>query len=522
LLYGLYLYNDYNYFTLEKKKKILVVDDEADVLNTITLLLESEKYEIFKFSSGEEALLYIQENNIDIIISDINMGGINGVQLAKCALEIDPSVRIILISGFVSIIDQIKHFQMGIEKILTKPIDIQELITVIDSPSGIEVAPSCMAAIKVTSLLDLSHLAIDLYVQLTEEKFLKIFNAKQSIDRDRLEQFRAQGVVCLFAKKEDCFNLDLAFYVPTRVSILKTNRVLDFNVYYLSGEEYKKLIPAGSVLNADMLNIIKERNIKVLYIQDKEQPAYLKYLDESLAQYMENKEIPVEDKFHAAGNLVQSRVNEVYNNPTPANIQMLKLSQKHLIDFLKVNNESINDLLKLNEKDQGIHIHSSMVASLSYAILLKIMEIRGNKKEKDKIKALDEYIFESDDVKDIIFTGALLHDIGKSLQNTNGEDKNHSHPLDGYNKLTKLNAVHPKSLEIILQHEEFCDGSGFPSKLRKTNISFFAQVVILVNYFDKLRRHQNLGVAEAMTEIKKIPEKFNKHLIPILEQIVTK
>lgn len=509
---------------MKNKLKILVVDDEVDVLNTMTLMLETadDGHEIIPANSGAQALSYIQKHpDLDIIISDINMDGINGLQLAKMVKDINPTIRIILISGFISIIDQIKHFQMGIEKILNKPFTIDELTYIIDNPTDITPLPSTsMVPVKVDSLLHVPSLSIDLYVQLTEEKFIKIFHAKQKIDHNRLNHFIEQQVVFLYAKKDDYFNLNFVFYLPTRVSTLKTKRELNFDVYYLQGEEYKKLIPSGSIMNQEMLSIIKERKIKVLYITDKDNALFLDYLDETLSDYMISKENTVEDKLMASSELVQSRVQEVYLNPTNENIIALKTSQKHLMEFLKINNESIKDLLLINEKDQRLHVHSSMVASLSYAVLLKIISMRKHKEEKLKIRALDEYIFETDELKEIIFTGALLHDIGRSLSSEVLETSATNHPLLAYNKLESLNGLHAKSLEIILQHEEYCDGFGYPNKLRKTNISFFAQVVMLVNHFDKLRRNEKLEIKDALNEIKKTPDKFNKHLIPILELVV--
>jgi response regulator RpfG family c-di-GMP phosphodiesterase len=518
--------------------KILIVDDEIDVLNTVALLLESadSRYEITQVNNGKEAIEHIKlhQNVLDIIISDINMDEINGAQLARIVSELNPDIRIILMSGFISIIDQVEHFQLGIEKILTKPFEIDELVSIIENPTEKTNLPiTSMIPVKVDFLVDASKIPVDLYVKLASGKFLKMYHAKQKVDIARLKQFLSQNVFFLYAKQDEGLNLDMNSYVPARVSNFKTSRVLSFNVFYFQSDEYKKLIPSGSMLNNEMLKLIKDHHIKVLYILDKDQPLFLNYLDEILDEYMQNKNITTEDKFLSCAQLMQVRAQETYINPTSENIVSLKKSQKHFIDFLKDNNNSIKDLLKMNENDKGIHIHCSMVASLSYAVLLEIMAMRKDEVEKLTIRALDEYIFESDDVKEIIFTGALLHDVGKTILHisnaiTENVDKkselfklNLSHPQVAFDKLSALNVLHPKSLEIIIQHEEFCDGSGFPHKLKKTNISFFSQVVILVNYFDKLKCNNKLTNEQAIVEINKIPEKFNRHLIPILGRVVS-
>lgn len=365
--------------------KILLVDDEADVLETMGLMLEaSEKFNVTKLNTGPLALEHLKNNpDLDMIITDINMDGINGFQLAKVVNETNPKIRIVLISGFVSIIDQIKHFEMGIEKILTKPFDMQELVELIENPpEKVDYPISSMVQLKVETLLGAKLYPLDLYVKLAGEKFVKMFGAGHLVDHNRLKVFQSQGVNYLFAKKDDSYNLDLVLYVPARVSVLKSNRVLNFNVYYQNDSEYRKLIPNGSVLNNDMLKLIKDRNIKVLYVVDKEQPYFVNYLDQILEEYMSNKEISTEDKLLASSALIQSRVKEVYRNPTEDNILTLKKSQKHLIEFLKMDNNSIKELIKINESDKGLYIHTSMVASISYAVLLKIISMREDKEEK--------------------------------------------------------------------------------------------------------------------------------------------
>lgn len=529
----------YNRPYMNKKLKILLVDDEIDVLNTIGLLLTSDdpNIEIIQKDNGHDAINYITDNKdeLDIIISDINMDGINGAQLAKIVNGINPKIRIILMSGFISFIDQIKHFQLGIEKILTKPFEISELISIIENPVEIkECSVTSMIPVKIGTLVDTKKNPVDIFVQISDDKFIKMFHAKHDVDVKRLQQFLDQEVLFLYAKQEDGLNLELNLFVPVRLSTLKTKRNLSFSVYYLHDDDYKQLIPSGSVLNKEMLALIKDRNIKTLYISDKEQPLYLNYLDQTLDDFMQNKEVSSEDKLTTASRLMQARTKEIYLAPTNENIVSLKKSQKHFIDFLKSNSNSINDLLQINSQDKSIHIHCSVVAALSYALLLEIIKMRGDEDEKLKIRVLDEYIFESDDIKEIVFTGALLHDLGKSLLQItsfviSGDEVENEyfnvikkHPQAAYDKLKDYDSIHPKSLEIIIQHEEFCDGTGFPNKLKKTNISFFSQVVILVNYFDNLKRNQHMSSENAILAIKKTPEKFNRHLIPILERIILK
>lgn len=485
---------------------------------------------------GNDAIDLIRNNqdSFDIVISDISIPGTNGLILTKIVKELNPSIRVVLMSSFTFVIDQIKHFQIGVETILTKPFKIEELISVIKNPTTVNEVPLAnMIPVKIASLLYGIKTPTDLYVQLADEKYIKIFNAKQKIDARRLDQFRIQNIFHLYAIKEECFNLDLSLYLPTRLSNFKTNRVLNFNVFYLLEDEYRKLIPAGTMFNDRIQKIVKDYHIKTLYVADKDNYLFLDYLDEILNDYIKNKHVTADDKLATTASVVLARTHEVYLKPTRESIFNLQKSQKHLIDFLKDNhNEAIKNLIRLNDQSNGPYIHGSMVASLSYAILLEITAMRKNSEDQLKIRALDNYIFDSGEVKDILFIGALLHDLGKQILHINKISSNdiandveslkiiEKHPQVAFDTLSALKILHPKSLEIIIQHEEFCDGSGYPNKLKKTNISFFSQVVILANFFDNLKRKQKLNNEQAIDEIKKTPEKFNKYLILVLERVL--
>jgi len=64
-------------------KKILIVDDEELIIKTLTRLLEKEKYEVLVAKSGQDALAMVEEEDFDLIIADIRMPGINGVETVR-------------------------------------------------------------------------------------------------------------------------------------------------------------------------------------------------------------------------------------------------------------------------------------------------------------------------------------------------------------------------------------------------------------------------------------------------------
>ena len=108
--------------------RVLVVDDEADVRNGVRKIVESTGARVSVASSGEEALEHIGKNETKLVISDIRMRGMSGVELLKAILARKPETAVVLITGYGTIAQAVECLQMGARHFLTKPFDNDELI----------------------------------------------------------------------------------------------------------------------------------------------------------------------------------------------------------------------------------------------------------------------------------------------------------------------------------------------------------------------------------------------------------
>src|SRR5579863_1821000 len=79
--------------------KVLVVDDEASVVSTTAAVL-AEDYDVDTAQGGEEALASLDEKPIDILCTDLNMPGINGIELIRRARHAHPGIATVLVTGF--------------------------------------------------------------------------------------------------------------------------------------------------------------------------------------------------------------------------------------------------------------------------------------------------------------------------------------------------------------------------------------------------------------------------------------
>lgn len=110
-----------------KKENILVVDDNNDMLDLIQRQLKSFNYRTYKASSVNEAIEVLKTSDIDLLISDLNMPNINGIELLKYADEHYPTIPKLVISGIPSVYNVVNAMKSGALDYLTKPFTSDEL-----------------------------------------------------------------------------------------------------------------------------------------------------------------------------------------------------------------------------------------------------------------------------------------------------------------------------------------------------------------------------------------------------------
>jgi len=110
-----------------KKENILVVDDNTDMLDLVQRQLKAFNYRTYKASSVNEAIEVLKQCDIDLLISDLNMPDINGIELLKYADEHYPYIPKLVISGIPSVHNVVSAIKSGALDYLTKPFTSEEL-----------------------------------------------------------------------------------------------------------------------------------------------------------------------------------------------------------------------------------------------------------------------------------------------------------------------------------------------------------------------------------------------------------
>ena len=115
------------------KPRILIVDDEDRIRRILKLQLEREGYEIVLAESGEQAMNILEkEDELDALITDIKMPGVDGYQLLDYAVENRPDMPAIMLTGLVDIDTAVKVMKAGAFDFLVKPIQREDLLASVD------------------------------------------------------------------------------------------------------------------------------------------------------------------------------------------------------------------------------------------------------------------------------------------------------------------------------------------------------------------------------------------------------
>ena len=114
-----------------KKENILLVDDDIDILELLQRHLKSMNYHTYKAVSVKEALYILKDTEIDLLVTDINMPEIDGLELVKYVTEHYPDMPKLVVTGFPSAEDASKVIKHGATDYLTKPFTKVELETAV-------------------------------------------------------------------------------------------------------------------------------------------------------------------------------------------------------------------------------------------------------------------------------------------------------------------------------------------------------------------------------------------------------
>jgi two-component system, NtrC family, response regulator PilR len=116
---------------LQKKINILIVDDDRSIRDMMSIVLKKEGYAIIEAESAPIALSILKDGDIDLIISDIKMPEVSGIELLKKIKMIKPELPVLLITAYSSTNDAVEVMRHGADDYIIKPFNLEELKIII-------------------------------------------------------------------------------------------------------------------------------------------------------------------------------------------------------------------------------------------------------------------------------------------------------------------------------------------------------------------------------------------------------
>ncbi len=251
---------------------LLIVDDEEVVRNILIRVLAKEGYNVQGFEHGEDALEEITEGKADIVITDLNMKRIGGLELLKSVKKINPTIDVIVITGYASVETAVESMKLGAVDYLTKPLNIDHINLVVNKTLERRI-------LKKKALESLFYKKLSRIDRMTELFNYGSFQELLDIEISRAE--RESWPVSLIMLDIDDFKVfnDKNGHPMGDVALKKTSGIIKSNsrtcdlVARYGGEEFAVIVPNLSKQNTGLLaRRIREKIEKTKFEQEEVLP----------------------------------------------------------------------------------------------------------------------------------------------------------------------------------------------------------------------------------------------------------
>lgn len=216
----------------KSRGRILLVEDDHEYRRTLARYLTRNGYEVREAENGLVArtILELNKDSVELVLSDIRMPELDGVALMECVRKY-PTIKVILMTGFSDILESKQAFELGASDFLSKPFGKDDLFQAVDrclhppDPESVEESvESKFRGIPIDQFITSSHMISDVYVRLSEKKFIRVTCAGDKVRVDRLKVYQSKNVGQLYVRGED-FHKYLNFSLKLAQAAVASKRV---------------------------------------------------------------------------------------------------------------------------------------------------------------------------------------------------------------------------------------------------------------------------------------------------------
>ncbi len=462
----------------QELKKILVVDDYLPTRNLIVDTLgQSAQYQIQEAENGQDALHLFENNDFDLIISDIMMPGMSGMDLLHMIRERNPAAAVIMITGNPTTDLTVTAIKKGAVDFLTKPFDIDELLYKVD-------------------------------IHLRQKEILRDETSEQILAKirlnDKTDDLSKQGYI-YDSIEESPMDNDVIFQKIADLALkLVDGEVCSIMLFNEQDNEFHDKVTRGSA-DGIFQNYTHSPALKMVFNE---------VIERKEAVLINSNDHPeVSPSLICAPLMIRNTILGILSIRKKKNREVFnKKDLHHILSLTK------RASLNLENKILYESIYFNIMDTLKS--LISSIQARDHYTEEHSRRVTDEAVrlavslnCSQKDVESIRIAGAL-HDVGKiavpdSILLKAGKltceeymiIKNH--PTIGENILKPIMLLE-KERKIVQHHHERWDGNGYPMGLKGRDIPLLARIMAVVDSFDAMTN--NRPYRSAMSKEKAIEE----------------
>jgi putative nucleotidyltransferase with HDIG domain len=459
----------------KRKGVILVVDDEFSIREILNDVLSNEGFTIYTAENGIEALKIIQELSPDLVITDMKMPKMGGMELLYQINSMRNKVITILMTGFATVETAVEAIKKGAYDYIMKPFQFSDLLRVIEHALEKQRLITENLELKETmALYDISraissHLDMDIVLSMLLSALLKEGDA-DAVTMHLRDMILDTPIMSKAIAKDPKLERAADGLIPPQEALLK---IADRDWLSLNGSEIGESFPAAmssNNLESVLLLPIRIKNETTGFV--------------SLLSFSRGYRLTEGQK---------KALSILVNNVSVA-VENARLYQ----DIVSILDDTVKSFARtLNAKDKYASGHSERVTR--YALIIA----RSMKLPRKDIDRLAQ--------------AGLLHDIGKIGVSERLLNKKEKLEIDEYEE-TKLHPVIGKEIlstiqefqdiaEIVYHHHEWCNGQGYPDGISGNKIPLLSRIIAVADAFDAMTSsrtyRERIGKEKALEEIRR-------------------
>ena len=431
--------------------KILVVDDEESLREICKDALKDEGYQVYQAEDGQNALSVIESNDIDLVISDLRMPVMNGLELLEQIKEKKLDIDFLVMTGFATIETAVECMKMGAADYLPKPFNINHLLVKVSKVvKDRSFKKERKRLSNIVRLLNLSN-ALNSQLDLKSICYEFVMQVQRNFFPDS---------VVLFLRKDENAKLQKSV---VRGRLFREDPELFAQVQNLAEES----------LDKGASNILNEKSALELPMFSRKEFPYSMMI------------VPLFSQVNKVGVVALLRKdNRVFTNDE---LQLLSVFAAHVATTIQ------NAKMYSRMKDQNIDI----IRSYAKAVEAKDYYTKGH---SDRVAVyamkLGSYLKLGSTELEALYTAGVLHDIGKigipdhilnkpaKLSEEEFEVMK-SHPSIARDILSQVWTL-KDVLPIVYYHHERVDGKGYPEGILNGQIPDLAKIISVVDAFEAM------------------------------------